>query len=243
MPRYRLLTLLLLTALLTYALITSARPLAASTPSATPSSTLTATPPPNYTITPTPCPNPYVDINGNVFFYAIVYLQCNRFHEVYSTHYNPGGPATRGQIAKEVVLDFGTPLYTPTTQDFVDVPPSYFAYVFIESGFHAGILSGFDPATCTAYGLGSPCYLPNITVSRGQLTRLVINAGNYQLYTPPGGQDFTDVPPSNVFYVSVETAYHNAIINGYPGHLFLPNANIRRDEMAGVVYAGIINRP
>jgi plastocyanin len=51
------------------------------------------------------------------------------------------------------------------------------------------------------------------------------------------------VPPSNVFYVSIETAYHNGIINGYPGGYFLPNQNIRRDQMAQIVYEGIIHRP
>ncbi|PZR96319.1 MAG: hypothetical protein DLM69_10930, partial [Candidatus Chloroheliales bacterium] len=74
--------------------------------------------------------------------------------------------------------------------------------------------------------------------------------------TPPGGAyDFTDVPPSNPFFVLIETAYHNNIINGYtcggpgepcdPQHrpYFRPNNNIRRDEMAQIVYEGIIHRP
>ncbi len=103
------------------------------------------------------------------------------------------------------------------------------------------------PAHCAAHGLGTPCYLPNQPITRGQLTKLVVNAGGYTLITlitPIGGQqDFVDVPPSNVFYVSIETAYHNELVNGYPGHLYLPNANIRRDEMAQIVYTGIINRP
>ncbi len=161
-----------------------------------------------------------------------------------TTHYSPAGTSSRGQFAKVVVLGFATPLYTPTGgPDFTDVPSSYFAYVYIESGFHAGILSGFDPATCAAHGVGSPCYLPNLPITRAQLTRLVVNAGGYQLYTPTGGPTFSDVPPSNVFYASIETAYHNSIIGGYPDHTFKPNNNIRRDEMAQIVFEGIIHRP
>ncbi len=197
------------------------------------------------TVTPTDCPNPFTDVTGNLFYTAIHYLNCRGVvNGTDQTHYSPAGTSTRGQFAKVVVLGFGTPLFTPTTQDFVDVPPSYFAYLYIESGFHAGILSGFDPASCAAHGLGTPCYLPNQAITRGQLTKLVVNAGGYTLITPTGGQqDFTDVPTSNVFYVSIETAYHAGIINGYPNHTFLPNANIRRDEMAQIVYEGILHRP
>jgi S-layer homology domain len=73
---------------------------------------------------------------------------------------------------------------------------------------------------------------------------MVVNAGGYTLITPTGGQqDITDVPPTNVFYVSIKTAYHNSVINGYSDHTFRPNNNIRRDEMAQIVYEGIINRP
>ncbi len=209
--------------------------------------------------TPTDCANSFVDVNGNVFYHAIHYLNCRGVvNGTDATHYSPSGTASRGQFAKVVVLGFGTPLYTPATQDFVDVPPSYFAYAFIESGFHAGILSGFDRATCTSRGLGFPCYLPNQAITRGQLTKLVVNAGGYTLITPTGGgQDFQDVPPGSTFATSIETAYHNGLISGYPCGTppagvcvptrnlpyFLPNNNIRRDEMAQIVYEGIIHRP
>ncbi len=218
-------------------------PMATSTPMVTNTpAPATSTPPPS--VTPTDCANSFVDITGNIFYTAIHYLNCRGVvNGTDASHYSPAGTSTRGQFAKVVVLGFGTPLYTPATQDFVDVPPSYFAYVFIESGYHASILSGFDPGTCAAHGLGNPCYLPNLPITRGQLTKLVVNAGGYTLYTPSGGQDFTDVPSSNVFYASIETAYHNGIINGYPNHTFLPNNNIRRDEMAQIVYEGIVHKP
>ncbi len=216
---------------------------ATNTPVAT--STMTATNTAVPTVTPTDCPNPFVDVTGNLFYTAIHYLNCRGVvGGLDPSHYGPAGTSTRGQFAKVVVLGFGTPFFTPATQDFVDVSPSYFAYVYIESGFHAGILSGFDPASCTAHGLGTPCYLPNLPITRGQLTKLVVNAGGYTLITPTGGmQDFTDVSPSNVFYVSIETAFHAGIIAGYPDRTFQPNANIRRDQMAQIVYEGIIHRP
>ena len=225
-------------------------PVLTLTPAATDTPVLTATSTPMITptetttpaATPTDCPNPFTDINGNIFYTAIHRLNCQGVvNGTDATHYSPGGTSTRGQFAKVVVLGLGVPYYTPTgTQDFTDVPPSYFAYLYIESGYHAGILNGFDAASCIAAGKIYPCYLPNNPITRGQLTKLVVNARHYPLYTPTSGQDFTDVPPSNVFYVSIETAYHKGIVNGYPGHLFLPNNNIRRDEMAQIVYTAQI---
>jgi len=224
-------------------------------PTGTPTRTNTPVPPTSTatntpivpTATPTDCPNPFVDINNNVFYYAIHYLYCRGVvNGVDPTHYDPAGTATRAQFAKVVVLGFGLAPYTPTGggHDFTDVLPSYWAYSYIETGFHAGILQGFDQPNCASHNATYPCYLPNIPITRGQLTKLVVRAGSYTPYTPTGGgQDFTDVPPSYVFYVDIETAYHNNIINGYPDGTFRPNNNIRRDEMAQIVYEGIIHRP
>ncbi len=210
-----------------------------STPPAnTPQPTDTTTPLPG--TTPTDCANPFADISGNVFYSAIHYLNCRGvINGTDSTHYSPAGTSTRGQFAKVVVLGFGTPPYTPGTPDFSDVPPTYFAYLYIESGFHAAILSGFDQASCAAHGVGFPCYLPNLAITRGQLTKLVVAAAHYPLITPVSGPTFIDVPPSNVFYVSIETAHNKGVINGYTDGSFRPNNNIRRDEMAQIVYKGV----
>jgi len=200
----------------------------------------TNTPQPFATAPPTDCPNPFVDVAGNIFYLAIHYLNCRGvINGTDATHYSPAGTATRGQFAKVVVLGFGIAFYTPGTPDFSDVPPSYFAYVYIETGFHNGVLSGFDQNSCIAHGVSFPCYLPNIAITRGQLTKLVVNAAHYPLYTPTSGQTFSDVPASNVFFVSIETAHAHNVINGYPDGTFRPNNPIRRDEMAQIVYKAV----
>jgi S-layer family protein len=221
-------------------------PSSTPTPTQTPSGptdtpTITGTPP-TATATPTDCPNPFVDITGNVFYGAIHYLNCRGIiNGTDATHYSPAGTSTRGQFAKVIVLGFAIPLYTPTSPDFTDVPANYFAYIYIEAGFHQGILSGFDAATCESIGAVFPCYIPNRAITRGQLTKLVVSAAGYPLTTPTGGPTFSDVPPTNVFYTTIETAYAKGIVSGYPGRTltFRPNNNIRRDEMAQIVYKGI----
>ena len=74
------------------------------------------------------------------------------------------------------------------------------------------------------------------------ITPLLItqNTISYHLFTPTGGQQtFSDVPPQSVFFVSIETAHNKGVINGYIDHTFRPNNNIRRDEMAQIVYKGM----
>jgi hypothetical protein len=44
---------------------------------------------------------------------------------------------------------------------------------------------------------------------------------------------------ANVFYAAIETAYHHSVVGGYPDHTFRPNNNIRRDEMAQIVFKAV----
>ncbi len=191
---------------------------------------------------PTICPVPFTDITGNVFYNAIAYLYCRgALNGTDATHYSPALTTTRAQFAKVVVLAFSLPSYTPNSgQDFTDVPIGYFAYGYIETGFHAGILGGYDANTCAAHNAAFPCYLPNLPITRGQVTKLIVSAAHYALLTPTGGNPtFTDVPPQSVFFVSIETAHAHGVINGYPDGSFRPNNNVRRDEMAQIVFKGL----
>lgn len=208
-----------------------------------PTSTPSATPPPTFTPSPTypPCAVPFTDINGNSFYKAIQYLYCYRIVNGYGNTYLPGDSADRAQFAKVAMIGFGLYSYgEPGQPYFTDVPVSHYAFKYVSIGYQAGILNGFDAATCAVAGAAYPCYLPERAVTRGQLTKMVVLAGFFPL-TTPSTPSFSDVPPSNPFYPYIETAYAQHIISGYPDGTFRPNQTIRRDEMAGIVYNGIIN--
>ncbi len=205
------------------------------------SGAVTPTPPAALSPTPTACVVPFVDIAADVFYQAIAQLYCRGVvNGIDPSHYQPSGTSTRAQFAKIVVLGFGLPLVTPGNQSFSDVPAAYYAYLYIETGFAAGILQGYDQPSCQAAGVAYPCYLPNRAITRAELTKLVGRAAGYPLYTPQGGQSYVDVAPSNVFYTAIETAAHKGVVSGYPDHSFRPNQSIRRDEMAGIVYKAMI---
>ncbi len=185
------------------------------------------------------CANPFVDVGGNLFYSAIHELNCESIATgIDSQHFNPRGTATRAQFARMVIRGFGMMLTTPTQPSFSDVPPSFFAYSYIESGKAAGILGGYDAATCAASHATYPCYLPNNAITRAEIARLVVKAANYARYTPTT-PTFSDVPPNNFAYSYIETAYARGLIRGVDPTHFQPNRAVRRDEMCQMVYKAI----
>lgn len=188
----------------------------------------------------TECANPFVDIDGNVFYGAIHFLNCaGMISGTDTTHYSPAQTATRAQFARIVTLAFGVPLIPPSGQTFIDVPSGYFGYLYIENGYAAHLLSGYTASQCAAANAAFPCYLPNRPITRAELTRLVVGAAHYILINPPN-PDFVDVPNDNFAYQYIETAYNKGVVHGIDTTHFAPNRNIRRDEMAQIIYAGVI---
>ena len=187
----------------------------------------------------TDCGNQFTDIYGNTFYGEILDLYCRGIVSgTDPTHFSPDHPASRAEVIRVLIKAFGWPTNAPQdgSHTFSDVPPSNFAFPAIETAYRAGILSGFDQQSCITAGAAYPCYLPNHWVTRAQLTKLTVRAARFPLTTPTGGQQtFTDVPPSNTFYVFIETAAARHVVLGYPDGTFLPNAAVHRDAMSGIV--------
>ncbi len=88
--------------------------------------------------------------------------------------YLPNSPLTRAQMTKFVYRAHHPVPYTPSgTQTFTDVPPSYFAYGYIETANHDGIVTGYTSQQCTAAGATFPCFLPNRNVHRDEVAKMV----------------------------------------------------------------------
>jgi hypothetical protein len=63
-----------------------------------------------------------------------------------------------------------------------------------------------------------PYFRPGNGATRGQLTKIVSNAAGFADVIPPSQQTFTDVPPTNTFWVYVERLLANRpdVMGGYP---------------------------
>jgi subtilisin-like proprotein convertase family protein len=134
---------------------------------------------------------------------------------------------------------------TPLAVSFIDVPPGSTFYPYVQWMASNGFVRGYD---CGAPG--EPCpgqyFRPGANVTRGQLLKMVVNATAWGLRNPKQ-PTFADVPRDGTFYLFVETAYANGVINGYPcggpgepcdpGNrpYFRPGNNITRGQLSKVI--------
>jgi hypothetical protein len=244
-----------------------------STSTATSTSTSTAVAP---SATPTICVMKFEDVHPEDWFYGYVeWMYCNGIVSGYNTVppcitpgrvcYKPGNPTTRGQLAKIAVRAFEFPIDTTGGPHFEDVPVGHTFYTYVETAYHLGLIVGYpcgsasEPCVPPA---NKPYYRPNMSVTRGQITKIMISAAiladpaNWTLENPPTNT-FQDVPVGSTFFRYIETAYSHHVIEGYPcgtapagpcvppGNkpYFLPSAIATRAQIAKITYLAVTYPP
>jgi competence protein ComEC len=105
-----------------------------------------------------------------------------------------------------VVLAFNLPLslQPATTAHFSDVPASNPFFGYVEAVYARGLVSGYSNGTFRPYN----------SITRGQLSKMVVQAAGYSLMDPVT-PTFADVPRSSTFHTYIETAYANGMLGGY----------------------------
>jgi hypothetical protein len=213
----------------------------------TPTRTPTLGPP---TATPTACtPHVYSDVPTNHTFYPFVTCLSQRgvIGGYSDCTFRPGNEVTRGQIAKMVSIaanfnDDVTGRYT-----YTDVPSTHTFWLWIERLSLRGVMGGY-----ACGGQNEPCdpqnrpyFRPQNNATRGQVSKIVSNAAGYS-DTPPG-QTFTDVSPSNPFWLWIERLATRGIMGGYPcggqgeacdpqnRPYFRPGNNVTRGQSSKIV--------
>lgn len=114
--------------------------------------------------------------------------------------------------------------HTNLTGSFSDVPYSSYYYEPIYNLANQGVLSGYGDGT----------FRPGNNTTRGQLSKMVVLAEGWELYTPPA-PSFIDVPPDNPFYLYIETAYRHHIIAGYEDDTFRWGNEVTRGQLAKII--------
>lgn len=106
---------------------------------------------------------------------------------------------------------------------FSDVPPGSTYYPYVTCLACRNVLGGYPDGT----------FKPGNDVTRGQLSKIVANAGGYT--EPVSGQSFPDVPPGSTFYEFVERMAKRGIIGGFPDGTFKPGNNATRGQISKIV--------
>ncbi len=212
---------------------TTRTPTFTATPGAatrTPTSATTHTATPGLTTTTTPCTMSFTDVQQSDYFYeAVRYLYCAGAISGYGDGtFRPYNNTTRAQLSKIVVLAQGWDLDCPDAGHFTDVPPDHAFYCYIETAYGHGIITGYGDGT----------FRPDNNVTRGQLSKIIVQAMGWTDACPSTGH-FTDVSVGSTFFCYIETAYGHGIITGYGDGTFRPDNNATRGQISTIIYRAI----
>lgn len=141
-----------------------------------------------------------------------------------------------------VVAPAGTiasPTVTPTADlpdaepTFADVPPTYWAYPFIEALAKRDIVRGFADRT----------FRPDQPVNRAEFAALIESTfDNAPQQRNP--LDFNDVPQGFWGIPAINRAYSSGFMEGYPGNVFRPGQQIPRVQAIASLTRGLgLNPP
>jgi hypothetical protein len=198
--------------------------------SPSPAATGTATPATTATVTATPCPMTFTDVHPTDYFYgAVRHLYCMDVISGYSDGtFRPYNNTTRGQLSKIIVLAKQWKVKCPPNGHFNDVPVGDPFYCYIETMFARGVITGYSDGT----------FRPYRSVTRGQLSHVIVRAMEWKLECQPSGH-FSDVQPGDTFFCDIETAYSRGVISGYSDGTFRPGSDATRGQICKIVYNAI----
>jgi hypothetical protein len=236
---------------------------ATQTPTVTP--TVTGTPPTS-TLTPTTCALTFADVPPTNTFYPFVRcLACRGIVSGYpcggtvepcdpnqNPYFRPNNPVTRGQLAKIVSESAGFDEEVPPSQwTFTDVPYGSTFWLWVERLASREVMAGYP---CGA-NPNEPCddqnrpyFRPGNGATRGQLTKIVVNAAGFVNGPPPNHCTFADTCASTFFHV-IELLVFNrpGVMAGYPcgspgepcdsqnRPYFRPNNGVTRGQTSKIV--------
>ncbi len=110
-------------------------------------------------------------------------------------------------------------------QTFIDVPPSYWAWTFIERLYYSGVTTG----------CGAGIYCPGASVTRAQMAVFLLRGIHGPSYTPPpvgASTNFTDVPTTHWAAAWIKQLKAQGITTGCGADIYCPEAPVTRDQMA-----------
>jgi hypothetical protein len=139
-----------------------------------------------------------------------------------------------GQVtATPQATSTATRTQTPCPMNFTDVAPTDYFYEPVRYLFCNGVISGYNTSPPCAAG-GIPCFNPYANTTRGQMAKIVVRGFGVPLSTNTT-PIFSDVPPTNPFFVEIQTAAENNIVSGYADGTYRPNTNVTRGQLSKIV--------
>jgi hypothetical protein len=105
-----------------------------------------------------------------------------------------------------IKIGFGLQDYVPTIPTFIDVLPTNPFYLYVESVYHAGIISG--------YSCGTGCleFRPNNNITRGQAAKMIFVARAVVFATPSLTPIVVTKTPTATLFVITATSTNTPVV-------------------------------
>ncbi|WP_374724535.1 S-layer homology domain-containing protein [Calidifontibacillus erzurumensis] len=139
--------------------------------------------------------------------------------------FKPNKAVTRAEAAKMLAYDLGLEAPTETSTNFKDVKKGDWYYEPVMALSQAGGISGYENGT----------FGPNKTITRAEMSSMLVKAYGIQANIEGEQTPFTDVPPTSWFAGAVQTLYKNNITSGKSQTKFAPNDPVTRGEIAAFI--------
>jgi hypothetical protein len=133
-----------------------------------------------------------------------------------------GSTATPSPTSRVVPTATHTPMACSVT--FSDVPPSFWAYRYINQLACQRVVSGYGDGT----------FRPLSSTSRAQLVKMLVLSEGWPLINP-AQPSYRDVGLGHIFYRYIETATARGVISGYGDETFRPDDYISRAQVAKMI--------
>ena len=139
--------------------------------------------------------------------------------------YCPANNLTRADAARDLLRAKYGGFYnppTPASQRFTDVPPSHWAYNWIDKLAADGITGGCTPTT----------YCPNDSITRAQMAVFLLKAKHGAGYTPPAASHYFADMSGHWAEAWADEAYREGITSGCGAGNYCPENPVTRDVEA-----------
>ena len=107
---------------------------------------------------------------------------------------------------------------------YYDVADSFWGMTHIRNVYDKGYMAGMS---CVNFGI-------NGNVTRAQFAQILYNIAGKPPVTYTG--QFSDVPQDRWYTAAVSWAAENGLVGGYPDGTFAPNASIKREDIAVILF-------
>ena len=152
--------------------------------------------------------------------------------------FKPKNNVSRAEVAAMFARFLRLNVDFPGSQKFVDVPPSHWAYPYIQAMYRTGIFKGY------VNDQGQRMFEPNAPIKRAEIAQVFTNYWDYLdiSVTSEAVASIPDVPTNHWAFSAINRVYNTGMFNGFADGSFEPENPTLREQLVSMINI-MLNRP